>query len=71
LLGYVHYLPHYYNQRLRGLSRKKIMTYILTNGRLSGLSSGSDYGMTYGCDTYGRFEVIKAQIAGTGAQTFT
>ena len=47
------------------------MTYILTNGRLSGLFFGSDYGMTYGYDTFGQFETINAQVAGTGTQTYT
>ena len=34
------------------------------------MTLGSDYCITYGYDTYGRFETVNAQIAGTGPQTY-
>ena len=42
-----------------------------TDGRLTGLNPGSDYGVSYGYDSYGRVETINAQVAGTGTQTYT
>ena len=47
------------------------MTRTYTDGRLTGLNLGSDYGMTYGYDTFGRVKTINAQVAGTGTQTYT
>ena len=47
------------------------MTRTYTNGRLTGLNLGSNYGMTCGYDTFGRVETINAQATGTGTQTYT
>lgn len=47
------------------------VTRTYTDGRLTALSLGSDYGVSYGYDSYGRFGSISVQVAGTGTQTYT